>query len=95
MPVFAGAPMQKSAADSAERNAMLLMTYFHPWTAISTHHCIQVPHVEVLKSADQSWVEAREEWQRRGVVCEEALHHATNFVNMSRTRVSNEAKGKR
>ena len=88
VPVFSGCPMPKAHAGAEEKNAMLVLAYFHPWTLIEEDHCEHVPFVGQLKQGSDSFLGARQEWQRRGVPCEEAARYIRNFLNMVRTRAS-------
>ena len=62
-PTFSGCPMPRGAAGSDEKNAKLLMTYFHPWTLIQTQHCEHVPYVERLLHNCESFVAALQQWK--------------------------------
>ena len=88
VPVFAGSPLPKGSAGQDERNSMLLMAYFHPWTLIDTDHCSRVPFLGSLKQEHESYLDARRAWQQRGVECEDSLVYIRNFTNKTRSRAS-------
>ena len=54
VPAFAKSPLPRSKATGVEKNAMLLMVYFHPWTLIEGRHTERVPYAGKLKQDDES-----------------------------------------
>ena len=52
VPVFEGCPMLEYSGDTAERNARIVMAYFHPWVLDHAVSRDGVPHVTQLQSGD-------------------------------------------
>ena len=88
VPVFAKSPLPRSKATDVEKNAMLLMVYFHPWTLIEGRHTERVPYAGKLKQGDETFCDAQCKWQGRGVESEDSLNYIRNFMNKTRTRAS-------
>jgi hypothetical protein len=88
VPVFQGCPMLKTKKGQEERNAMILLAYFKPWTldeAITSEH---VPHVARLRS-QESWVESQAEYLNGNVLCETTMQYINNFFCVNRLRPAN------
>ena len=86
VPVFEGCPLPKSGGNTAERNARILMSYFHPWVldpAIATEG---VPHVTGLHTGDKPWVESMNEWLEGNIMTEESARYIRNFLCVNRMR---------
>ena len=88
VPVFAKSPLPRSKDSDTERNAMLLLVYFHPWTLIQEHHIERVPFALFIKKDEESFCDVRRRWQSRGVESEDSLIYIRNFLNKTRARAS-------
>ena len=78
-PSFAGAPVPKHHAGAAERSAMLVMTYFKPWTLrqdVSDQHVIYCGR---LCAEEQQWQHSLKAWLNGGIECEEAKRYVDIF----------------
>ena len=61
VPSFHKAPMPDRKNQDRERNAMLVMTYFHPFTLCKNGN-VDVPHVSDLRQKKDSWETALVTW---------------------------------
>ena len=90
-PHFKGCPLPKHSPFSAERNAQITLTYFHPWTlreeAWSDAH---VPTIQHLKQDCETWVAALTQWLDGHILCEESKRYVSNFISMHRLRPCDE-----
>ena len=86
VPSFAGAPVPRHAAGQHQRAAMIVMTYFHPWTLRHTDGDAHVPYAGELRSIEQDWQEALTQWLNGNVVCAEAKRYVSNFLAVHRVR---------
>jgi hypothetical protein len=85
-PSFARCPMPKRGDDQKNRNAALIMTYFHPFTLNPTIGTEHVPFLGDLCAAGKSWHESLLAWFDGRVLCREAKLYIDNFLSMTRTR---------
>ena len=90
VPVFQGCPMPKNRQRLQNRNGMLMMAYFHPWTLCEEFSCEEVPHVSTLgvpsgcEIADFSTACA--EWLNGRILSQEMQHVVQGFMSVSRVR---------
>ena len=86
-PHFKGCPLPKHKPGSAEQNAKITMTYFHPWTmreeAWADAH---VPTLENLKQGCEAWETALTEWLDGNIISEESRRYVSNFISVYRLR---------
>ena len=82
---FHHAPMPKRQDTNAERNAMLVMTYFHPYTLYEDIDLKGVPHVRNLLAEGSDWTTAMHTWLQGRVLCREVQRYIQNlgFVSIS------------
>ena len=81
MPSFHGAPQPKHRPGEEERNAMLLMAYFRPFSLLADDD-VDVPHVAHLKKDEETWAEAAASWLNGGLSCDESKRYVQNFMNV-------------
>jgi len=62
-PTFAQCPMPRRGADHRNRNAAIIMTYFHPWSLNRDLGQDHVPFLGDLCSSGLSWHDALLRWQ--------------------------------
>ena len=55
VPSFCKAPMPDRKNDNEERNARIVMTYFHPFTLQKDKENFDVPHVSKLRKQEETW----------------------------------------
>ena len=73
--------------DSADRSAMLTMTYFHPWTLRPAFaEGKVVPFAGCLREHDESWQCALSTWLSGNVVSQESVRYINNFMCVYRIR---------
>ena len=92
-PSFIHCPMPRRGAGEQERNAAIILTYFHPFTlnqACATEH---VPFLGHLCSVNGSWHQTLLHWLDGHILCEEARRHVSNFLVVSRARPDGDASG--
>ena len=89
-PTFAGCPMPRRGADEQERNAALIMTYFHPFTLNPDLCSEHVPFLGNLCVAGKSWHESMRHWFDGRLLCEETKRYVNNFLAVTRTRPDEE-----
>eukprot|EP00973_Karenia_brevis_P083864 11637158-Karenia_brevis.AAC.1 len=85
-PSFHHAPMPKKQDTHEERNAMLLMAYFHPYTLLEDPKVAHVPHVRDLKKVSGDWSQALRQWLDGQVLTQEARRYIHNFLVVSQMR---------
>eukprot|EP00973_Karenia_brevis_P096047 12430375-Karenia_brevis.AAC.1 len=85
-PSFHHAPMPKHHAMHAERNARLVMTYYHPYTLHEDVQIAGVPHVRDLLARCSTWEEAMQAWIQGKVLCRESQRYIQNFFVVSQMR---------
>ena len=86
--------MPRRGEAEAERNAMILMTYFHPyssWWTVPEELEERVPHISQLKKNRETWQEARDAWFARGAGARETRNFMLNFLNVTAQRPSDDA----
>ena len=86
VPSFHGAPVPRHAVGQQQRAAMIVMTYFHPWTLRQQDADIHVPHVGELRCAQQSWQEVLTQWLAGNILCAESKRYVGNFLSVHRVR---------
>ena len=86
VPVFAGCPLPRAQEGNEERNAMLVMAYFHPWTLDASEATRDVPHARCLRPPEGLWVDAMRTWLNGNVLTRESARYINNFFSVTRTR---------
>ena len=86
VPVFAGCPMPRNRKSEEERNARLLLAYFHPWCLDEGDVCDEVPYAATLRRDRTFYAEALRDWIESGTVTMETAQHIQNYLCMSRLR---------
>ncbi len=85
-PTFYAAPLPHHGPGQGERNALITMTYFHPWTLCEAAAVEHVPHPRDLKNGSETWQEALQVWLEGRVLCQEARRYKSNFIAVHRVR---------
>ena len=62
VPSFCKAPMPDRKNGNEERNARIVMTYFHPFTLQTDVENPEVPHVSRLRRQAETWQQALLVW---------------------------------
>ena len=85
-PSFIHCPMPRRGNDQQERNAAIVMTYFHPFTlnpAFATEH---VPFLGNLCTIQGSWHESMLHWFNGRILTEESKRYVNNYLAVTRAR---------
>ena len=85
-PSFTGCPMPRRGAEEQERNAALILTYFHAFTLNPSFHSEHVPFLGKLCVAGKSWHASLLEWFDGRVLSEETKRDVSNFLVVTRAR---------
>ena len=79
-PAFHGSPIPKHRVGEGERAAVIVMSYFHPWTTRNSDACAHVPHVSQLRGDHDSWKDALAGWLDGGIISLESKRYIGNFL---------------
>ena len=90
-PTFSACPMPRRGNDQEERNAALMLTYFHPFTLNAEVATDEVPFLGGLCKAGMSWHDTMLHWFNGRVSCGETKRYIDNFFAVTRTRPEEEA----
>lgn len=87
VPTFAGSPLPRAGIGSAERNACIVLTYFHAWQ-LSKPEAMwnDVPFVGQLRKGHETWSAALSAWINGSVPSESTARYVHNFLCMTRAR---------
>jgi len=85
-PSFHGCPMPRQNAASVERNALLLMAYFHPFTLLENESDDNCPELHALLKGADSWDSAMRKWLQGNVVSAESQRFIQNFLGVTQMR---------
>ena len=85
-PTFAKCPMPRNGSDEVDRNAALILTYFHPWTFNQEAAEDHVPFLGHLCRDSTSWHAAMLRWFDGRVLCLETKRYVDNFLAVTRTK---------
>ena len=85
-PTFFGAPVPRYSFGEQQRAALIVMSYFHPWTLRKINADEHVKHASNLRQSHQIWQEALECWLDGNVLCQEAKRYIGNFMSVNRMR---------
>ena len=86
VPDFRSCLWPRDRSGEAERNARMVMIYFHPWTLATADADEQSPLLSELRGPHASWAEAQTAWFERGVLHREAQRYVRNYLNVARAR---------
>ena len=89
-PSFVGAPLPHHRPGEADRAAMIVMTYFRPWTLRKEDESAEVVYVGNMRPSGTSWQEALTEWCDGNVSCAETKRYLDNFLSVHRVRPQND-----
>ena len=82
--------MPRRGTEQEERNAALIMTYFHPFTLDPGSADVNVPFLGELCPADTAWQRAMVRWFDGHVLSHESKRYIDNFLAVTRTRPDDE-----
>ena len=86
VPSFCKAPMPDRKNGNEERNARIVMTYFHPFTLQRDAENPEVPYVSRLRRQAETWQEALLVWLEGNVLTHEARNTIQNFFFVAQMR---------
>ena len=86
VPSFCKAPMPDRKNGNEERNARIVMTYFHPFTLHQDFKNPDVPHVSCLRGEEETWEKSLLVWLEGNVLTHEARNIIQNFFFVSQMR---------
>ena len=86
VPSFCKAPMPDRKNGNEERNARIVMTYFHPFTLQEDVKNPDVPHVSCLRREEESWEKSLMAWLDGNVLTHEARNAIQNFFFVAQMR---------
>ena len=69
-----------------ERNARIVMTYFHPFTLHKTTDNDMIPHASNLRPENQSWMVSLRKWLDGEVLTYESRNYIQNFFCVAQMR---------
>ncbi len=85
--------MPRRGAEEHERNAALIMSYFHPFTLNPDFGSEEVPFLGNLCAAGLSWQASLRHWFDGRVLCEETKRYVNNFLAVTRARPCDDEDG--
>ncbi|HIF22532.1 MAG TPA: hypothetical protein EYQ27_11655, partial [Gemmatimonadetes bacterium] len=85
-PMFLHCPMPRRGEGEQERNAALVMTYFHPFTLNPDFHAEHVPFMGQLCASSDSWQGSMTQWLDGRILCDESRRYVINFLAVARVR---------
>ena len=85
-PHFARCPVPREGAGEADRNAALILTYFHPFTFEEDKSETHVPLLNQLCKPGCTWQETMLQWFDGNILCTETKTYIDNFLSMTRAR---------
>ena len=83
-------PVKKE--EHQEENALIVLTYFHPWTLLDNDTTEHTPHARDLKLNCKTWTDALKFWFDGKVLCEDVQKYIINFLNVTQLRPDFEQK---
>ena len=78
--------MPRRGEGTQERNAALIMTYFHQFTLNPEEADCDAPFLGDLCQAGRSWHDSMLHWFEGRIPCEEAKKYVSNFFFVTRAR---------
>ena len=88
--MFLRCPLPRRVEGEAERNAAIIMTYFHPFTLNPDWNTEDVPFLRQLCSIENSWHSSMLRWFDGRVLSDESCRYLTNFLVVNRVRPEEE-----
>ena len=85
-PTFLHCPMPRRGDGEHERNAALIMTYFHPFTLNPGWHEEHVPFLGRMCGQLDSWHMSMMQWFDGRILSEESRRYIQNFLVVTRVR---------
>jgi hypothetical protein len=85
-PSFAHCPMPRHGKDQKDRNAAIVMTYFHPFTLNPEHADDNVPFLGSLCQAGMTWHGSLLHWCDGRIPCQETKRYLDNLFAVTRAR---------
>ena len=85
-PTFLHCPMPRRGDGEQDRNASLIMTYFHPYTFNPDFHSEDVPFIGQMCAGCGSWQERMAQWFDGEILSEESKRYINNFLVVTRVR---------
>ena len=89
-PTFLRCPMPRRGECEAERNAAIIMTYFHPFTLNPDWNTEDVPFLGQLCAIGNSWHGSMLRWFNGRVLSAESSRYIQNFLVVTRVRPEEE-----
>jgi hypothetical protein len=85
-PTFRSCPMPRRGECEMERNAALIMTYFHPFTLNPDWNTEDVPFLGQMCAHGDSWHSSMLYWFDGHILSEESKRYIQNFLVVARVR---------
>ena len=85
-PSFLHCPMPRRGEGETERNAEIIMTYFHPFTLNPAWHEQHVPFLGQMCGNENNWQSSMLRWFDGGILSHESKRYIQNFLVVTRTR---------
>lgn len=85
-PSFAHCPMPRRGSDEVDRNAALVMTYFHLFTLKPEMSAEHVPFLAGLCPEDKTCNDSLRFWLNGRILTEESNKYIRNFIVVTRVR---------
>jgi len=89
-PTFLRCPMPRRGECEMERNAALIMTYFHPFTLNPDWNTDDVPFLGQMCAHGNSWHSSMLYWFAGRILSEESKRYIQNFLVVTRVRPEEE-----
>ena len=86
VPSFCKAPMPDKHNQVEERNARIVMTYFHPFTLQDSVVDDTIPHASDLRRGSECWTTALSTWLDGNVLTHESRDYIQNFFCVAQMR---------
>ena len=86
-PRFGGCPTPRHGPNTNERNAQIVLTYFHPWTLQEHSSDTDVPFAGKLRADFPSWQDALTWWLDGHILCEESKRYVSRSVLCALSRL--------
>ena len=86
--------MPQNSQGDKERNARIVMTYFHPWVGRVDDATEHVPLASKLRQQHAHWSTACLHWLDGRVLSAETVQYVKNFYTVSRARPQESVEGR-
>ena len=90
VPAFFGAPVPRHAQGEHDRAALIVLSYFHPWTLRANDADRHVQYAGVLRGPNESWQDALRTLLEGNIVCREAQRFVRKCLAVHRMRPRDE-----